>query len=117
MSEETYRRRGSFRIRMLKSRDHARVGRACVFNVTGKALKVRGAAIAAAGYASAHAHDYGQLNRTLRYSDTAASASGSFIGSWLAMVTATQNETTPLVTVTPRLEQEFRADFDFMNQC
>jgi hypothetical protein len=36
---------GSFRRRMLKARDRARVGRACVFDVTGKALKVRGAAI------------------------------------------------------------------------
>jgi hypothetical protein len=97
---------------MPKSRDRARVGRACVFDVTGKALKVRGAALAAglgvaAGYASAvHAHDFGQLNQTLavRYSDTAASTSGSFIDSWLAMVTATQNAQphwmTPLVTVT-----------------
>jgi hypothetical protein len=38
----------------------------------------------------------------------------SFISSWLAMVTHTQDEQphwmTPLVTVTPRLEQEFRFD-------
>jgi hypothetical protein len=61
---------GSFWGRMLKARDRARVGRACVFDVAGKALKVRGAAIGM----------------------------------------------TPPVTVTPRLEQEFRADFDFMNQ-
>src|SRR5579863_5677622 len=37
------------------------------------------------------------------------------IQSWLAMVSASQaaqpNWMTPLVTVTPRLEQEFRADF------
>ena len=39
----------------------------------------------------------------------------SFIGRYQARVTATQNEqphwVTPLVTVTPRLEQEFRTDF------
>jgi hypothetical protein len=40
---------------------------------------------------------------------------GSFIANWLAMVSATQaaqpSWMTPLVTVTPRLEQEFRWDF------
>ena len=39
---------------------------------------------------------------------------GNFIRSWLDMVSATQaaqpNWMTPLVTVTPRLEQEFRWD-------
>jgi hypothetical protein len=39
----------------------------------------------------------------------------SFFSAWLDMVSATQkaqpNWMTPLVTVTPRLEQEFRADF------
>lgn len=39
----------------------------------------------------------------------------SFWGRWQARVTATQNQqphwVTPLVTVTPRLEQEFRTDF------
>jgi hypothetical protein len=44
-----------------------------------------------------------------------AAASGSFISRYQARVTATQNEqphwVTPLVTVTPRLEQEIRADF------
>src|SRR5579875_806863 len=39
----------------------------------------------------------------------------NFFGRWQARVTATQSEqphwVTPLVTVTPRLEQEFRADF------
>ena len=39
----------------------------------------------------------------------------SFVASWLNMVSATQaaqpNWMTPLVTVTPRLEQEFRFDF------
>src|ERR1035438_9031047 len=39
----------------------------------------------------------------------------TFIGRWQARVTATQNRqphwVTPLVTVTPRLEQEFRTDF------
>jgi hypothetical protein len=40
---------------------------------------------------------------------------GNFIADWLAMVSATQaaqpSWMTPLVTVTPRLEQEFRFDF------
>lgn len=44
-----------------------------------------------------------------------AADSGSFISRYQARVTATQNEqphwVTPLVTVTPRLEQEFRTDF------
>ncbi len=39
----------------------------------------------------------------------------TFIGRWQARATATQNQqphwVTPLVTVTPRLEQEFRTDF------
>src|ERR1035438_94335 len=42
-------------------------------------------------------------------------ASDSFVARYQARVTATQNEqphwVTPLVTVTPRLEQEVRADF------
>ena len=45
----------------------------------------------------------------------AASPSDSLMGRYLARVTATQSEQphwiTPLVTVTPRLEQEFRTDF------
>jgi hypothetical protein len=45
----------------------------------------------------------------------AAQQADSFIGRYQARVTATQNEqphwVTPLVTVTPRLEQEVRADF------
>lgn len=44
-----------------------------------------------------------------------AAAGDSFIARYQARVTATQNEQphwiTPLVTVTPRLEQEFRSDF------
>lgn len=44
-----------------------------------------------------------------------ASAQTSWTARWLANVTATQNKQphwiTPLVLVTPRLEQEFRADF------
>lgn len=44
-----------------------------------------------------------------------AAGGDSFIARYQARVTATQNEQphwiTPLVTVTPRLEQEFRADF------
>jgi hypothetical protein len=47
---------------------------------------------------------------------TAALAQQKFIENWQARVTATQNAqphwVTPLVTVTPRLEQEFRTDFD-----
>ena len=43
------------------------------------------------------------------------SAASTFIANYQARVTATQNEqphwVTPLVTVTPRLEQEFRTDF------
>jgi hypothetical protein len=46
---------------------------------------------------------------------TAAAAQQSFTESWQARATATQNEqphwVTPLVTVTPRLEQELRTDF------
>jgi hypothetical protein len=45
-----------------------------------------------------------------------AFAQQNFIESWQARATATQNAqphwVTPLVTVTPRLEQEFRTDFD-----
>jgi hypothetical protein len=45
-----------------------------------------------------------------------ALAQQNFIQSWQARATATQNAqphwVTPLVTVTPRLEQEFRTDFD-----
>src|SRR6185437_8635149 len=45
----------------------------------------------------------------------AAAGGGSFIARYQARVTATQNAQphwiTPLVTVTPRLEQELRADF------
>jgi hypothetical protein len=44
-----------------------------------------------------------------------AVAQQGFLDSWQARVTATQNQqphwVTPLVTVTPRLEQEFRTDF------
>ena len=46
---------------------------------------------------------------------TKAAAADSFLGRYQARVTATQNAqphwVTPLVTVTPRLEQEFRTDF------
>ena len=44
-----------------------------------------------------------------------AIAQQSFLENWQARATATQNAqphwVTPLVTVTPRLEQEFRTDF------
>jgi hypothetical protein len=47
---------------------------------------------------------------------SAAFAQQNFIESWQARATATQNAqphwVTPLATVTPRLEQEFRTDFD-----
>ena len=52
---------------------------------------------------------------SLSTSITSAQSSSSFIENYQARVTATQNEqphwVTPLVTVTPRLEQEFRTDF------
>ena len=48
-------------------------------------------------------------------SPASAQTTDDFITSWLAMVTATEDAQprwmTPLVTVTPRLEQEFRFDF------
>lgn len=48
-------------------------------------------------------------------SPAAAQTTDDFITSWLAMVTSTQDAQprwmTPLVTVTPRLEQEFRLDY------
>jgi hypothetical protein len=51
----------------------------------------------------------------------AAAPPGDFISAWLAMATATQaaqpHWMTPLITVTPRLEQEFRADFYGMTQA
>jgi hypothetical protein len=52
---------------------------------------------------------------TLATSPSAPAQDGSFIDRYQARVTATQNEqphwVTPLVTVTPRLEQELRTDF------
>ncbi len=51
-----------------------------------------------------------------------AAAQQNFLDSWQARATATQNQqphwVTPLVTVTPRLEQEFRTDFvhDYNNR-
>ena len=51
----------------------------------------------------------------VRAQQTTAAEPDTFIGRYQARVTATQNEqphwVTPLVTVTPRLEQEFRTDF------
>jgi hypothetical protein len=53
-------------------------------------------------------------------STSSSSSSGNFTDSWLAMVSQTQNAQphwiTPLVTVTPRLEQEVRWDFYSQNQ-
>lgn len=57
---------------------------------------------------------HGLLTAITLSAATAAHADGIF-DSWLNAVTATQNNqphwVTPLVTVTPRLEQEYRADF------
>lgn len=51
----------------------------------------------------------------LAAASSAALAQNSFIANWQARTTETQNAqphwVTPLVTVTPRLEQEFRTDF------
>ena len=82
-----------------------------------RSAMVTGCAIAF-GFApmAVHAADFSALNYMPvkapppnQYSDT------SFLGSWLAMVSATQaaqpSWMTPLVTVTPRLEQEVRVDF------
>lgn len=48
-------------------------------------------------------------------SPASAQTADDFISSWLAMVTATQDQQprwmTPVVTVTPRLEQELRLDY------
>jgi hypothetical protein len=50
-------------------------------------------------------------------SSTASSAQDGFISDWLNMVTQTQNQQphwiTPLATITPRLEQEFRYDLQW----
>lgn len=52
----------------------------------------------------------------LVFSFSTAFAQRGFVESWQSRATATQNAqphwVTPLVTVTPRLEQEFRVDFD-----
>jgi hypothetical protein len=69
----------------------------------------------AAGYAPLHAQaaDLSLLTKAPPM-DTSQS-DGSFLQSWLAMVSATQaaqpSWMTPLITVTPRLEQEFRFDY------
>src|ERR1019366_10305131 len=46
----------------------------------------------------------------------ATASAQSWTGTWLSMVSETQSEqphwVTPVVTVTPRLEQELRLDFD-----
>jgi hypothetical protein len=55
------------------------------------------------------------LSATARAQTGAAPAQGSFIDHYQARVTATQSQqphwVTPLITVTPRLEQELRTDF------
>lgn len=73
---------------------------------------------------TAHAQDFSALRQTptTTFPTTAnALPTGSpFLDSWLAMVTATQNAQphwmTPLVTVTPRLDQELHFDAYSMNQ-
>ena len=73
----------------------------------------------AAGYAPlyAQAADMSMLTKAPPMKPN--QSDGSFLQSWLAMVSATQaaqpSWMTPLVTVTPRLEQEFRADFYVQN--
>lgn len=59
---------------------------------------------------------YGAIGgHSIAAAQQAAPEPTSFIGRWQARATETQNEqphwVTPLVTVTPRLEQEFRTDF------
>lgn len=106
--------------------DRGRIG-ARAFDMTQKLGIATIAASFIAALASApaaHAQDFGQLRQTPTQSfPTTANAlptGNTFIDSWLAMVTATQNAQphwmTPLITVTPRLEQEIRVDYDFMNQ-
>lgn len=69
---------------------------------------------------ASYAADFSPLNTPATVAPADKTASGSFIDSWLAMVTATQaaqpHWMTPLVTVTPRLEQEVRFDENIMNQ-
>lgn len=75
------------------------------------------------GLDTVHATDYSVLNTTPIAIPTpgAATGPGSFVESWLAMVTQTQaaqpHWITPLATVTPRLEQEVRYDYDLTNQA
>jgi hypothetical protein len=77
------------------------------------------------GPRTSYAVDYSPLNAPATIASAAQNTSGhnvggSFIENWLAMVSATQaaqpHWMTPLVTVTPRLEQEFRFDENIMNQ-
>jgi hypothetical protein len=70
---------------------------------------------------ASHAADFSPLSAPATAAPVDQNASGSFIDNWLAMVTATQaaqpHWITPLVTVTPRLEQEFRFDENITNQA
>ncbi len=73
-------------------------------------------ALASASIAFAQSSPTAAQTSTASASSAAPSASGTgFLGSWLARVTAIQSQqphwVTPLFTVTPRLEQEFRTDF------
>jgi hypothetical protein len=78
--------------------------------------KVRGPAVVVGFFTLAlavapRAQDFGQLRQTPNTYPTAPNAlpTGNPFN-------AERHWMTPLVTMTPRLEQEFRADFDFMNQ-
>ena len=89
----------------------------------GPAALVAGTAVALGFASAAKAQDFSKLQQTPMTYPTTASAlpTGSpFLDSWFAMATATQNAQphwmTPIATVTPRLEQEFRSDYFFMNQ-
>jgi hypothetical protein len=69
---------------------------------------------------AAHAADLSTLAKTPVQSPNYDPAQVDFIASWLDMVSQTQaaqpHWMTPLITITPRLEQEFRYDTYFMNQ-
>ena len=69
---------------------------------------------------SVHAADLSLLGPTPAVSGDQNYSNTNVVQSWLDMVTQSQNAqphwVTPLVTVTPRLEQEFRYDFYSQNQ-
>lgn len=69
---------------------------------------------------ASYAADFSPLKAPATAAPADQTAGGSFVDNWLAMVTATQaaqpHWMTPLVTVTPRLEQEVRFDNNIQNQ-